>query len=178
MAVDPNVHPDWAAQTKAIAQHLDQLDYFQVLGATPDAPIAELKAKYHQLQRNYHPDAFFNSPDEELRDAVLRIAKRVAEAYTIIRDPAKRARYTADITGPDRARKLRYTDESEQQIRQQRLEEYGKTPQGRQLYRKARDAMRSGDLASAERDLRTALIFEPDSTLYAEALEEVARRKG
>jgi len=178
VAVDPNVHPDWAAQTKAIAKHLDQLDYFQVLGATHEAPITELKAKYHQLQRNYHPDAFFNSPDEELREAVLKIAKRVAEAYTIVRDPAKRARYTADVTGPERATKLRYSDESEQQLRQERLEEHGKTPQGRQLYRKARDAMRSGDLASAERDLRTALIFEPGSSLFVRALQEIEQKKG
>lgn len=177
MPVDPNVHPEWAAQTKAIAGHLDQLDYFQVLGARPDEPIADIKAKYHQLQRNYHPDAFFNSPDEALRDAVLKIAKRVAEAYTILRDPSKRSRYTADIAGPERAKKLRYSDESEQQIRQERLQEHGKTPQGRQLYRKALDSMRSGDFGAAERDLQTALIFEPGSELFTRALEEVKQKK-
>ncbi|MEM1026404.1 MAG: DnaJ domain-containing protein [Myxococcota bacterium] len=178
MTVDPNVHPEWAAQTKAIAAHLDQLDYFQVLGAAPEEPIADIKAKYHQLQRNYHPDAFFNSPDVELRNAVLRIAKRVAEAYTILRDPAKRTQYTTDVSGPERAQKLRYSDESDQQMRQERLEEHGKTPQGRQLYRKAIDSMRNGDLAAAERDLQTALIFEPGSELFTRALEELKRKKG
>ncbi|MGF1511915.1 MAG: J domain-containing protein [Myxococcota bacterium] len=172
---DPNVHPEWAAQTKLIAQSLDRLDYFQTLGCEPDAPISELKQKYHQLQRNYHPDAFFSSPDQELRRAVLAIAKRVAEAYTILRDPVKRKRYTRDIQGPDRERKLRYTDETEQQIRQDHLQSHGRTPQGQKLYRKAQESIRNGDLAAAARDLRTALIFEPDSELFKRTLEEVTR---
>ena len=55
MAEDPNIHPHWAAETKQIAAIIDQLDYFQVLGATPDAPADELKGKYHSLQRQLHP---------------------------------------------------------------------------------------------------------------------------
>ena len=94
MSEDPNVHPHWAAETKHIAANLDRLDYFQVLGAKHDAPLAELKARYHQLQRNYHPDSFFSSPDTELKNAVTAIAKRVAEAYVILRDARKRAKYT------------------------------------------------------------------------------------
>ena len=84
-----------------------------------DAPAGALKAKYHALQRNYHPDAFFWSPDDELRQAVNAIAKRVAEAYVILRDPEKRAKYTRDISGPERHQKLRYTDET---AHEQRLE--------------------------------------------------------
>jgi curved DNA-binding protein CbpA len=175
---DPNVHPEWAAQTKLVAQNLDRLDYYQVLGSSADAPLEELKQKYHQLQRNYHPDAFFSSPDRELKQAVLAIAKRVAEAYTILRDPAKRARYTQDVQGPDRERKLRYDDEAERQLRQASLQSHGRTPQGQKLFRKAQESIRSGDYAAAERDLRTALIFEPDSELFKRTLAELAARKG
>lgn len=173
MTSDPNVHPDWAAETKQIARDLDLLDYFQILGCQVDTPLSEMKVQYHQLQRNYHPDAFFGSPDEELRAAVLKIAKRVAEAYVILRDPVKRARYTQDIAGPERASKLRYTDETEQELRRERLQQTGKTPQGQKLFKKASDAIKVGDYATAERDLRTALIFEPDSELFKRTLAEV-----
>lgn len=177
MPTDPNVHPHWAAETKQIAQNLHRLDYFQVLGATRDAPLAELKAKYHQLQRNYHPDSFFTSPDLELRDAVKAIAKRVAEAYVILRDPDKRVKYTRDISGPERAQRLRYTDESEREARQEKEVAIAKTAQGRQLWSKANEALRRGDLAGAERDLKTALIFEADNARFRELLEALRARQ-
>ena len=173
MADDPNVHPHWAAETKLIAKNLDQLDYFQVLGASPDAPLPELKAKYHQLQRNYHPDAFYSSPDPELKDAVNRIAKRVAEAYVILRDPRKRAKYTKDIEGADRVKKLRYTEESDREARIEKEQELGKTAQGRNLWKKAQESIKRGDFRAASRDLQTALLFERDNELFQEKLKEV-----
>lgn len=177
MADDPNVHPAWAAETKQIARVLDRLDYYQVLGAEPTAPLGELKQRYHQLQRNYHPDSFFASPDQDLRQAVLQIAKRVAEAYVILRDPEKRKHYDAGIQGPDRAKRLRYTDESDQEMRQRRLEAAGRTPQGQQLFKKAQESMAAQQWEAAARDLRTALIFEPDSDLFKRTLEEVLSKK-
>ena len=173
MPEDPNVHPHWAAETKQIAAHLDQLDYYQVLGASHDAPLAELKAQYHQLQRNYHPDSFFTSPDTDLREAVHAIAKRVAEAYVILRDPEKRAKYTRDVTGPDRAKKLRYTDESQREQRIEKEQEIGKTAQGRQLWAKAMKSVEQGNRAAAIRDLKTALIFERDNERFKAKLEEL-----
>lgn len=173
MPEDPNVHPHWAAETKHIAANLDRLDYFQILGAQHDAPLAELKARYHQLQRNYHPDSFFSSPDQELKSAVNRIAKRVAEAYVILRDARKREKYTRDITGDERDKKLRYNDESDREARIEKEQEQGKTAQGRKLWRKAQDAAKKGDYKGAARDLQTALLFERDNQMFKDALDEV-----
>lgn len=173
MAEDPNVHPHWAAETKKIARKLDHMDYFQVLGATSEATLDELKSKYHQLQRNYHPDSFFTSPDGELKVAVKTIAKRVAEAYVILRDPEKRRKYSRDVTGPQRAQRLRYSEESEREARKEKEEAIAKTPQGRKLWSKAMESIRSGDYAGAERDLKTGLIFEAGNERFQAKLEEV-----
>jgi curved DNA-binding protein CbpA len=176
VAEDPNIHPHWAAETKQIATSIDQLDYFQVLGAGPDATLEELKAKYHALQRNYHPDTFYQSPDQDLRAAVMKISKRVAEAYVVLRDAEKRGKYTRDVAGPDRAKKLRYTEQSEQEVRKEKEEELGKTPQGRQLVQKAMLAAKNGDFASAVRDLRTALLFEKDNAVVKAKLAELEEK--
>lgn len=176
MPDDPNIHPHWAAETKNIAASLDKLDYFQVLGATSDATVEDLKAKYHVLQRNYHPDTFYRSPDLDLRNAVMKIAKRVAEAYVILRDSEKRAKYTRDISGPEREKKLRYSEQSEVEARKEKEEEIGKTPQGRQLVQKAANALKSGDLTAAARDLRTALIFEKGNERITKQLQELEER--
>lgn len=173
MAEDPNVHPHWAAETKNIARKLDKMDYFQVLGATHEAAFDDLKSRYHQLQRNYHPDSFFTSPDEELKAAVKAIAKRVAEAYVVLRDPEKRRKYADDVAGPERVRRLRFTEVSEREARIEKEEAIAKTPQGRKLWRKAMEALRTGDYAGAERDLKTGLIFESENPNFQEKLEEV-----
>lgn len=170
---DPNVHPHWAAETKMIASRLDHLDYFQLLGAKPTATLEELRARYHQLQRNYHPDSFFTSPDVDLKKAVNDIAKRVAEAWVILRDPEKRDKYTRDINGPERAQRLRYTDESDREARQERETSIARTAQGRSLWSKALAAIRVGDYAGAARDLRTGLIFEADNQRFRQKLDEV-----
>ena len=175
MTNDPNIHPVWAAETKRIAKNINSLDYFQILGAAPNADFSELKSKYHQLQRNYHPDSFFTSPDAELRAAVKTIAKRVAEAYVVLRDAEKRAKYTRDIKGPDRMRKLRYTEQSEQEARREKEAAVASTPQGRQLWSKANLALNRQQWDAAERDLRTALIFEPNNRRFRARLEELAQ---
>ncbi|MBK8012868.1 MAG: DnaJ domain-containing protein [Deltaproteobacteria bacterium] len=178
MPEDPNIHPDWAAEAKDIADSLDLLDYFQILGAEIEAPAEELKLRYHQLQRNYHPDTFFSSPDLELRAAVTKIAKRVAEAYVILRDPQKRAKYTRDIAGPERAQRLRYSEDSEREARQEKVEELGRTAQGRKLWAKAQDCLRRGDLQGAQRDLQTALLFERDNERFKTKLDEIKAQLG
>jgi DnaJ-class molecular chaperone len=170
---DPNIHPYWAAETKELEKRLDELDYFEVLGLGSDAPLDDIKAQYHALQRAYHPDTFYQSPDTDLRNAVFRISKRVTEAYVILRDQEKRAKYVRDISSPDRAKKLRYTEETQQEQRREKENELGKTPQGRQLVTKALASIKKGDFAAAERDLKTALLFEKDNELVKTRLAEV-----
>lgn len=170
---DPNVHPHWAAETKELAASIDQLDYFQVLGVKAESPMQDIKAQYHALQRAYHPDTFYQSPDTVLREAVFRIAKRIAEAYVILRDPVRKAKYAKDVAGPDRAKKLRFTEESEGEVRKEKEQELGKTAQGRQLVQKAMTSQKKGDLAGAARDLKTALLFERDNEGIKARLAEI-----
>ena len=129
---------------------MDRMDYFEILGCGHSVSITEIKTRYHALQREYHPDTFFESPDTELKASVFVIAKRVTEAYVILRNPAKKQKYISDITGPDRDDRLRFTENTEQELRRaQRKEEeevLGKTPQGRQLVEKALEAAKLGDL--------------------------------
>lgn len=173
MSEDPNVHPHWAAEAKQIARSIDSLDYFEVLGVPMDAALADLKERYHSLQRNYHPDTFYGSPDSELKVAVMRISKRVAEAWVVLRDAEKRTKYMRDVTGPERMSKLRYTEQSEQEARREKDEELGKTVQGRQLVQKALAAAKGGDLAGAVRDLKMALLFEKNNELLKKKLTDL-----
>lgn len=62
-------------------------DYYEVLGVNKDASEREIASSYRKLAIKYHPDS--NSGDPE---TVLKF-KEAAEAYEVLSDADKRARY-------------------------------------------------------------------------------------
>ena len=62
-------------------------DYYQILGVSKDATEKEIKKAYRRLARQYHPDVNPDAPDAEAK------FKEVNEAYEVLGDPDKRARY-------------------------------------------------------------------------------------
>jgi molecular chaperone DnaJ len=67
---------------------LAKRDYYEVLGVARDAPEAEIKKAFRQLARKYHPDM---NPDN--KEAAAEKFKEAAEAYEVLSDQEKRARY-------------------------------------------------------------------------------------
>jgi len=61
-------------------------DYYRILDVPRTASEADIKKAYRRLARKYHPDVS-KEPGAEER------FKEVAEAYEVLKDPAKRARY-------------------------------------------------------------------------------------
>ncbi|SDF57964.1 molecular chaperone DnaJ [Desulfovibrio legallii] len=64
-----------------------ELDYYEVLGVARDADTDAIKRAYRKLALKYHPD--HNPGDAEAEQKF----KEAAEAYDVLRDPEKRARY-------------------------------------------------------------------------------------
>ena len=64
-----------------------QRDYYEVLGVSREASEDEIKRAYRKLAFKYHPDR--NPGDKEAESKF----KEAAEAYDVLRDANKRARY-------------------------------------------------------------------------------------
>ena len=65
----------------------DKRDYYEVLGVQKGASEDEIKKAYKKMAIKYHPDR--NPGDKEAEEKF----KEAAEAYDVLRDPDKRARY-------------------------------------------------------------------------------------
>ncbi len=62
-------------------------DYYEILGVSKSSSDTEIKASYRKLAMKYHPDR--NPGDKEAEENF----KEAAEAYEVLMDPNKRARY-------------------------------------------------------------------------------------
>jgi len=160
---------------------LDALDYFQVLRIGTDSSPAEIKSAYYRESRAFHPDRFAAVESVELRNRIGRIYRRVNEAYTVLRDDVKRKKYLAEVTGPERDKKLRFTEAEETQVRQeqkQKIEEvFGLTPNGRKFYAAALKEVEARRWDPAERAIKSALMYEPQNAKFKELLATIEKSK-
>lgn len=66
---------------------MEYKDYYQVLGVERDADQSEIRSTFRRLARKYHPDV---NPDDSQAEERF---KEINEAYEVLSDPEKRAKY-------------------------------------------------------------------------------------
>ncbi len=169
--------PQFITEVQTLSAVLDQLDYFGVLKVPQTASPPEIKAAYYRESRAFHPDRFAALPDPMLRELIAHIYRRINEAWTVLRDDKKRLKYLADVTGPDRAKKLRFTEADEVQVKEEQKrkveEQFGQTPNGRKFFHAAMIEVNAKRWDKAESALKSALMYEPANAKFKEQLAAV-----
>jgi len=87
-------------------------DYYVILEVPPTATMAEIKRSYRRLVRKYHPDLNKQALDKHI--------KLLNEAYTVLRDPVKRAKYDA-LRAEEELRRKRQKKQQEQAKREEEM---------------------------------------------------------
>ncbi len=143
------------AEIRALARLIDRMDYYRLLRVDPQAPLPKVRTAYHRARRQFHPDAYLREA-ADLRDAVDRIARRITEAYMVLRNSGQRATYNKGLAEG----KVRYRPEGGADGGHDGKGPRGRTPKGRSFYTLAMAEERGGNLAKAVSHLKMALTFE------------------
>ncbi len=112
-------------------------DYYLILEVSPSASLQEIKESYRFLVQANHPDKF--GSDKHKKRAEERI-KRINEAYEILSDSDRRARY-------DRNRSAQSSQTEEKQRQREKTE-------GEQRQRQERQRREQAEKAQAEEERR------------------------
>lgn len=162
------------------ANQVDLADYFQILGLQTTATESDIKRAFHRESRTFHPDRFYHLPPSQAKTDIEYIYKRIIESYYVLRDEAKRKKYLADISGPERTQKLRYTEATESElkaeVRKAAEDEYGTHPKARPFFRAAVADIAKADWAAAERNLKMGLTYESQNERFKEKLSQVRQQ--
>lgn len=169
----------------ALARVLSSMDYYQTLKLDRRAPLQEVKKAFFRESQAYHPDRFYSSKDQELKDAVMTVYKRIAEAYAVVRDPELRAKYDAQLAaaaaataagGSAAAGSAGANRLDRREAPAVQADPKAKNPQAQKYLQMGLMALRKGDFAGAEMNLKFAANFEPGNDGIQKKLKEAQDR--
>ena len=158
------------AEICALSRMLDRMDYYRLLRLERSAPASAVRGAFQKMRREFHPDAYQNR-DEEIRTAVSRIAKRVNEAYQVLRDNTRRKSYEEGLGRGE----LRFDPKAEAATKEARVAG-GHTPKGKRFWNDAIRFEREGNIPGAINALKMGQTYEKDNPDFAKKLEELASK--
>jgi TolA-binding protein len=137
-----------ALEAVALSRQMERLDHYRFLDVPKAATRTQIVLRTEALQRKFDPG---NYPPI-VRDAVLRIRKRIDEALALLQDSEKRHAY-------DELLETRHAGASPRSIEQQAA----RRSLARQNYRKADELFLKGDYHTAIVLLEQTVKFEPNN---------------
>lgn len=158
-----------------MADRLDDLDYYTLLGLEPNATADAIRDAFHRFALKYHPDNHAGGDPTRLARAT-QIFRRGAEAYRVLCSPDSRRRYDEALGRGER----RLTAEPEAAARKPAPAQTINR-KAHPFYKKAEQLLAAGDLPNAKLQLKIALGHDPNSGLLqnklAQVEEQLAARK-
>jgi DnaJ-domain-containing protein 1 len=76
--------------------------YYELLKLKPGASAEEIRNAYHRLLKQYHPDLHNSSEYAWVKAESERMSKKISEAYQVLIDSERRARYDRELRNPRR----------------------------------------------------------------------------
>jgi len=150
-----------------LAETLDAMSYYQLLDVEPNAPREVIEQAYYRRARSMHPDRHTYETDPRRQRALVRLYARFGEAFRVLRDPALRRAYEAEIA----AGRTRLSSDAQNTAQRQSAAPDPRTPHATKLLQTAKNLLAQGNVSGSRAQLQLAAQFEPDSAAIKRALE-------
>ncbi|MCG3172631.1 MAG: Chaperone protein DnaJ [Myxococcota bacterium] len=168
----PDLTPEEMIEIQMVAGIIGDLDYYQLLRVEPSCTQDQIQQGYIRESRRFHPDRFYRLSDAELKDQINRVAKRITEAYMVLRIPEKRAWYDRNLAA-DRAMGIRYTEQHEEERKRALEEPVTKNPQAKKFWEMAMVELGKSNPEAALRHMQSAMMFDPSNAALKEKVNEL-----
>lgn len=160
---DPEEKLKWlAGQARTFLTRSQDRTHYGVLDLSPKAERQEVRDRYVELMRRFHPDNYYRRAEPELLRLLEEAYQRITDAYEDLIDPDKRAAYDDEIRnfeapstddGAERAERIRARAFEKQNPRQAKL--------ATKLLGEARDAVDMLKFTEAVKKAKLALSYHP-----------------
>lgn len=154
----------------AWAESLQTMSYYEVLRVDPRAAPAEIQQAFHALSLRCHPDRFVED-GPEVAAAAASVFKRAAEAYHVLRKPALRQRYDAELRKGQVKLDEQALVQPKKKFEQRTLFMIARTPRAKQFAAKADALLAKGRLEDARIQLISANQNDPGNAELEERLQ-------
>ena len=136
---------------------LDLYSYYQLLELEAGASADEIRAAFYRQAARLHPDRFAGLAEGGVREKLVAIYARIAEAYKVLSDGRRRAAYDGGVAQGH----MRYVEVERERKGPQNPEDAVSRPEAKKFLRLALQAQRSGDHKGAAMNFKFALSYEP-----------------
>jgi DNA-binding response OmpR family regulator len=123
-----------------------RMDYFELLGLSPDAPAEAVRSAAVELLREYKVDGPADSA--EVQGLVQQIAELVGQAHDTLVDPATRARYQGELRAGG--------------VKHEVGDAVGRMLEAESAFRKGEALLAGGEMAGAHAAFAEAVRLQPD----------------
>jgi len=170
-SADAEASLETVEEMESLYNRLNDLDYYALFNVGPSAEVEEIKKRYIELARRYHPDKF-RSTAPEVRTMAYEITKRANEAYSVVSHPNRRKMYdrmrreNAEIKRFDFRLKMKYEENPHDTI---------VNKQARRFALLAQKAMEEGQFKQALTQLKMADSMEPGNDYILSLIEQAKK---
>lgn len=136
------------AEVLSRLDHLDSLDFYELLGVAPHAERGAIRKAYLVAAKRYHPDAIARLGLQELRSQTGEVFSKIAEANEVLTNAEQRAAYDHSLERGGNGIDVALLAQAET------------------CYRKGEILIRMGDFRSALEYMKNAVQLYPDEAIY------------
>lgn len=145
------------------------MSYYEILRVSENASQSDIQQAFHELSLRCHPDRFVDEGADVAR-AAASVFKRAAEAYNVLRKPALRTKYDAELRqGRVKLDERKFVPKKK--IEQRTLFMIARTPKAKQYAARADEMLSKGNLDEARIQLISANQNDPGNAELKERLD-------